>query len=77
MIATANENTQAVNTLLKYGSNTYSSDEDMRHSFKVNRNNLKNIRNIHTQETDSADSWPDTEDEDSNYERPVAKEYRS
>ena len=77
MIASANENLQAVNTLLKYGSNTYSSDEDMRHSIKVNRNNLKNSRNIHTQETDSADSWPDTEDEDSNYERPVAKESKS
>ena len=74
MIATANENLQAVNTLLKYGSNTYSSDEDMRHSFKVNRNNMRNnMRSFHT-ETDSADSWPDTEDEDNNYERPVTKE---
>lgn len=73
MIANANENIQAVNTLLKYGSNTYSSDEDMRHSFKVSRNNIRNNRSFHT-ETDSADSWPDTEEEDNNYERPVTKE---
>ncbi|CAG2111920.1 unnamed protein product [Medioppia subpectinata] len=75
MIATANENLQAVNTLLKYGSNTYSSDEDMRHSISVNRNNMKNnMRTFQSHETDSADSWPDTEDEDSNYERPMSKE---
>ncbi|CAG2164496.1 unnamed protein product [Oppiella nova] len=76
MIATANENLQAVNTLVKYGSNTYSSDEDMRHTISVNRNNAKNARNLQmsAHETDSADSWPDTEDEDSNYERPMSKE---
>ncbi|XP_054166319.1 dentin sialophosphoprotein-like [Oppia nitens] len=110
MIATDNENLQAINTLVKYGSAapgvaggggtgtggvgggsaTYSSDEDMRLSLtggfggggsggrypNSSRNSRSQVLSIHERETDSADSWPDTEDEDGNYERPMSRESR-
>lgn len=74
-IATANENTTAVAVLLKYGTNTYLSDEDMRQSKNTNNLNISNsnnnLNNKNLHETDSTNSWPDTEDEDSNYEKPL------
>ncbi len=71
-IATANENTAAVAILLKYGSNTYLSDEDMRQSKNTNNLNISNSNNnLNNKNLHETDSWPDTEDEDSNYDKPL------